>query len=206
MIANSQRSFFISELLATISGASPYFLLRDLAPLREAIKRQMKSKFSNSELEAFLKDTRPDAYERQVERLLQSPHYGERWARHWLDLAHYADSDGYEKDLPRPWAWRYRNWVINAFNNDMPFDQFTVEQIAGDLLPKPTTEQMVATGFLNTLGNLGGLLGIPLVAYYSGRGIWTAAFVTGALLSIIAAVTWLGVDTTDRLAETHPAL
>lgn len=68
------------------------------------------------------------------------------------------------------------------------------------------TDTMVATGFLNTLGNLGGLLGIPLVAYYSGRGIWTAAFVTGALLSIIAAVTWLGVDTTDRLAETHPAL
>ncbi|MCC6589653.1 MAG: PSD1 domain-containing protein [Bryobacterales bacterium] len=107
-----------------------------------------------SELEAFLRDTRADAYERQVERLLQSPHYGERWARHWLDLAHYADSDGYEKDLPRPWAWRYRNWVINAFNNDMPFDQFTVEQIAGDLLPKPTTEQMVATGFLRqTLTN-----------------------------------------------------
>jgi cytochrome c551/c552 len=107
-----------------------------------------------AEIASFLADTRPDAYERQVERLLQSPHYGERWARHWLDLAHYADSDGYEKDLPRPWAWRYRNWVINALNSDMPFDRFTIEQLAGDLLPNRTTEQLVATGFLRqTLTN-----------------------------------------------------
>ena len=82
-----------------------------------------------------------------MDRLLASPHYGEKWARHWLDLARYADSDGYEKDLVRPYAWRYRHWVINALNQDMPFDQFTVEQIAGDLLPKPTVEQRVATGF-----------------------------------------------------------
>lgn len=107
-----------------------------------------------AELADFLNDTRPDAYERQVERLIGSPHYGERWARHWLDLAHYADSDGYEKDLPRPWAFRYRNWVINALNNDMPFDRFTTEQLAGDLLPNATTEQLVATGFLRqTLTN-----------------------------------------------------
>ncbi|MBL8293650.1 MAG: PSD1 domain-containing protein [Bryobacterales bacterium] len=107
-----------------------------------------------AELADFLSDTRTDAYERQVERLIGSPHYGERWARHWLDLAHYADSDGYEKDLPRPWAFRYRNWVINALNNDMLFDRFTTEQLAGDLLPNPTTEQFVATGFLRqTLTN-----------------------------------------------------
>jgi Protein of unknown function (DUF1549)/Protein of unknown function (DUF1553) len=96
---------------------------------------------------AFLADTRPDAYERVVDRLLASQHYGERWARHWLDLARYADSDGYEKDLVRPYAWRYRNWLINALNEDMPFDEFTVEQIAGDLLPRATVEQRVATGF-----------------------------------------------------------
>jgi hypothetical protein len=100
-----------------------------------------------AEVDAFLKDTQADAYEHVVDRLLESPHYGERWARHWLDLARYADSDGYEKDLVRPFAWRYRHWVINALNSGMPFDQFTVEQIAGDLLPNATVEQRVATGF-----------------------------------------------------------
>jgi hypothetical protein len=103
---------------------------------------------------AFLSDKHPDAYERLVDRLLASPHYGEQRARAWLDLAHYADSDGYEKDLARPWAWRYRQWVIDAFNAGMPYDEFTIEQLAGDLLPNPTTDQKVATGFLrNTLTN-----------------------------------------------------
>lgn len=100
-----------------------------------------------AEIEEFVNDTRPDAYERLVERLLASPHYGEKWARHWLDLAHYADSDGYEKDLVRPYAWRYRNWIIDALNSDMPFDRFTIEQLAGDLLPNATTDQRVATAF-----------------------------------------------------------
>jgi hypothetical protein len=107
-----------------------------------------------AETAAFAADTRLDAYERQVDRLLASPHYGERWARLWLDLAHYADSDGYEKDQVRPYAWRWRHWVIDALNHDLPFDQFTVEQLAGDLLPNRATEQWVATGFLrNTLTN-----------------------------------------------------
>ncbi len=102
----------------------------------------------------FLADNRPDAYERQVDRLLGSPHFGEKWGRWWLDLAHYADSDGYEKDQVRPFAWRYRQWVIEALNRDMAFDQFTVEQLAGDLLPGATVEQRVATGFLRqTLTN-----------------------------------------------------
>ncbi|MFM8633623.1 MAG: DUF1549 domain-containing protein, partial [Planctomycetia bacterium] len=88
-----------------------------------------------------------DGYETTVEKLLASPRYGEKWARHWLDLARYADSNGYEKDLPRDmWAWR--DWVINAFNRDLPFDQFVIEQIAGDLLPNATQDQVVATGFL----------------------------------------------------------
>ena len=95
----------------------------------------------------FLADQRPGAYERLVDRLLASPHYGEKWARHWLDLARYADSDGYEKDLVRGHAWRYRHWLIDALNRGMPFDRFTVEQIAGDLLPRATVEQRVATGF-----------------------------------------------------------
>lgn len=99
------------------------------------------------ELTAFLRDKSPRAYEKQVDRLLASPHYGERWARMWLDAARYADSDGYEKDLPRD-VWFYRDWVIKAFNSDMPYNRFIVEQIAGDLLPNPTQEQRVATGFL----------------------------------------------------------
>ena len=103
---------------------------------------------------AFLADNRPDAYERQVDRLLDSPHFGERWARYWLDLARYADSDGYEKDRARPWAWRYRQWVIGAFNRDLPFDEFTIEQLAGDLLPHRNQDTLIATGFnRNTLTN-----------------------------------------------------
>jgi hypothetical protein len=109
---------------------------------------------SRAEVEAFLKDTRPDAYDRAVDRLLDSPHYGEKWARFWLDEARYADSDGYEKDRSRPWAWRWRQWVIDALNRDMPFDEFTREQLAGDLLPNKTIDTIVATGFnRNTLTN-----------------------------------------------------
>ncbi len=99
-----------------------------------------------AQVDAFVKDTRPDAYERVVEELLASPHYGERWARHWLDLARYADSNGFQRDGFRT-IWPYRDWVIDAFNRDMPFDQFTLEQIAGDLLPDPGISQRIATGF-----------------------------------------------------------
>ncbi|MBA4016101.1 MAG: hypothetical protein C0483_02825 [Pirellula sp.] len=107
-----------------------------------------------AEVAEFLADDRPDAYGRAVDRLLASPHFGERWGRHWLDLAHYADSDGYLGDALRPNAWRYRDWVIDAVNRDLPHDQFTIEQLAGDLLPEATLEQKTATGFLrNTLRN-----------------------------------------------------
>jgi len=99
------------------------------------------------EVEAFASDSQPNAYERLVDRLLGSPHFGERWGRHWLDLARYADSDGYETDNPRPHAWLYRDWVIGAINRDLPFDQFTIEQLAGDLLPEATESQRVASGF-----------------------------------------------------------
>jgi mono/diheme cytochrome c family protein len=99
------------------------------------------------EVQRFVADKRPEAYEELVDRFLRSPHFGERWARHWLDLARYADSDGYEKDGIRPYAYLYRNWVIDAINRDLPFDQFTLEQIAGDLLPDATIPQKTATGF-----------------------------------------------------------
>ena len=109
---------------------------------------------SLAELDAFLADHSATAYDAVVERLLASPAFGERWARHWLDQARYADSNGYQKDRPRPNAWRYRDWVVDSLNADQPFDQFTVEQIAGDLLPGSTAVQRLATGFSrNTLFN-----------------------------------------------------
>lgn len=105
------------------------------------------------EVATFSRDNSPDAYERLVDRLLASPHYGERWGRLWLDLARYADTNGYEKDRERN-IWPYRDWVIQALNCDMPFDQFTIEQLAGDLLPDATPQQRIATGFhRNTMLN-----------------------------------------------------
>ncbi|RYU92837.1 DUF1553 domain-containing protein [Emticicia agri] len=112
------------------------------------------------ETQAFLKDSSSNAYEKQVERLLKSPHFGERWATMWLDLARYADSKGYEKDLDRS-IWQYRDWIIRAYNDDMPFDQFTINQLAGDLLPKSNDitakdieNRLIATAFhRNTMAN-----------------------------------------------------
>ncbi|MEM0926180.1 MAG: PSD1 and planctomycete cytochrome C domain-containing protein, partial [Planctomycetota bacterium] len=98
-------------------------------------------------VDAFVADASEDAYENLVDRLLASEHFGERWGRHWLDKARYADSDGYEKDKHRADAWRYRDWVIQAINNDLPFDHFTTEQLAGDLLPGSTPMQRLATAF-----------------------------------------------------------
>ncbi|CAN5246389.1 PSD1 and planctomycete cytochrome C domain-containing protein [soil metagenome] len=99
------------------------------------------------EVDEFLADPSPGRVGTLVDKLLKSPHYGERWGRLWLDTARYADSNGYETDAPRP-VWFYRDWVIDAFNNDLPYDQFIIEQLAGDLLPKPTQSQIVATGYL----------------------------------------------------------
>ncbi|MCA9230334.1 MAG: PSD1 domain-containing protein [Planctomycetales bacterium] len=105
------------------------------------------------QIDDFLSDTSDDAYEKLVDQLLASPHYGERWGRIWLDAARYADSDGFEKDKARE-VWFYRDWVINALNNDMPYDQFVIEQLAGDLIPDATQDQIVATGFLrNSMTN-----------------------------------------------------
>jgi hypothetical protein len=127
-----------------------------LAPSPEADRRTLIRRLyldllglppTPEQVRAFLSDKAPDAYERLVDALLDSPHFGERWGRHWLDLARYADSSGYQVDRPRPFAWVYRDWVINAFNDDLPFDQFTVEQLAGDLLPGASLEQKAAAGF-----------------------------------------------------------
>ncbi len=100
------------------------------------------------EQQAFLRDHRPDTWERLVDRLLASPAYGERWGRHWLDVVRYADTNGYERDADKPGAWRYRDWVIRALNGDRPFDRMVLEQLAGDELPDADSESVLATGFL----------------------------------------------------------
>jgi hypothetical protein len=107
-----------------------------------------------AEIDAFLSDKSPDAYKKVVERLLASPHYGERWARHWLDLVRFAETDGHEFDFEKPDAWRYRDYVIRAFNEDVPYNQIVLEHVAGDLLPRPrlnpadrSSESLIGTGF-----------------------------------------------------------
>ena len=133
-----------------------------LAPSKEADRHALIRRLSldltglpptPQDVKQFVEDTSPDAYEKLVDRLLASPAYGERWSRVWLDLARYADSKGHGSD-PLRTIWLYRDWVINAFNRNLPYDRFTVEQIAGDLLPNPTQDQLVATAFhRNTMTN-----------------------------------------------------
>ncbi|MEI7927551.1 MAG: DUF1549 domain-containing protein, partial [Verrucomicrobiales bacterium] len=144
------------------------------------------------DLAAYLADRTPDAYEKAVDRLLASSQYGERWARKWLDLARYADTNGYEKDNPRT-IWPYRDWVIKALNDDMPFDRFTIEQIAGDLLPGATADQRIATGFhRNTMLNEEG--GIDPLEYRFKAMVDRVA-TTGA--------TWLGLTLQCCQCHTH---
>jgi hypothetical protein len=144
------------------------------------------------ETQAFVADPSPDAYERLVDRLLASPHYGERWARRWLDVARYADTNGYEKDRPRS-IWPYRVWVIDALNADMPFDRFTIEQLAGDMLPGATLDQKVATGFhRNTMLNEEG--GIDPLEYRFYAMVDRVA-TTGT--------TWLGLTIGCAQCHTH---
>lgn len=142
--------------------------------------------------DAFVKDESNHAYERLVDSLLASPHYGERWARRWLDLARYADTNGYEKDRPRS-IWPYRDWVIKTLNDDMPFDQFTIEQIAGDMLPNATTEQKIATGFhRNTMINEEG--GIDPLEY---------RFYSMVDRVHVTATAWLGLTMSCAQCHTH---
>lgn len=142
--------------------------------------------------DAFIADGEVGAYERIVDQLLASPRYGERWARRWLDLARYADTNGYEKDRDRS-IWPYRDWVVRALNADMPFDQFTIEQLAGDMLPQATPEQLTATGFhRNTMLNEEG-------------GIDPLEFRFHAMTDRVATTgtTWLGLTTGCAQCHTH---
>src|SRR5579883_1707417 len=163
---------------------------RKISPAPEADKGTLLRRLSldliglpptPEEVESFIKDNSPNAYERQVDRLLSSPHFGERMAVEWLDLARFADTVGYHGDQNIN-VFPYRDYVINAYNQNKPFDQFTIEQLAGDLLPNPTTEQLIASGFnrLNMVTREGGAQAKEYLAKYGADRVRTVS------------TTWLG--------------
>ena len=187
---NSIDLFVLQKLqqqgLTPSAEADPYSLLRRLSLDLTGLPP------TPEEMEFFLKDRSARAYEHQVDRLLGSPHYGERWGRRWMDLARYADTNGYEKDRNRT-IWPWRDWVIRALNSDMPFDQFTVEQLAGDLLPQSSNDQRIATGFhRNTMLNEEG-------------GIDPLEFRFHAMTDRVATTgtTWLGLTLGCAQCHTH---
>ncbi len=172
-----------------------------LSPTGEASRRKLARRLAldltglppePADVEAFVNDGSADAYERLVDRYLASPHYGEHRARYWLDAARYADTNGIHIDNYRE-IWPYRDWVINAFNRNMPFDQFTIEQIAGDLLPNPTMDQLVATGFhrCNVTTNEAGIIPAEFEAIYAKDRVDT----TGAV--------WLGLTVGCATCHDH---
>ncbi|MCA9108131.1 MAG: DUF1549 domain-containing protein, partial [Planctomycetales bacterium] len=138
--------------------------------------------------EAFAES--PEAYPKLVERLLASPHYGERWGRHWLDLARWAESQGFQHDIPRPYAWRYRDYVVESFNRDKPYDRFLAEQIAGDELQPYSDENLIATGFLGA-------------ARISGNNEDPAAQRNDVLLDIVNATGSAVLGLTMECAQCH---
>ena len=146
-IARNPIDRFVDAALAAVG----------LEPAPEADRRTLLRRLSidliglppsPAEIASFLQDDSPDAYEKQVDRLLASPHFGERQARRWLDLVRFAETNGYERDAEKPGAWRYRDWVVDAFNRDMPFDRFVTCQLAGDEVPDADLASVTATGFL----------------------------------------------------------
>ena len=144
-VRNPIDAFVLSRLESAGLNPSPH---ASPATLAKRVAYDLTGLPPNPDLlRDYLDDPSEDGYGRLIDALLGSKHFGERWGRHWLDKARYADSDGYEKDRPRPNAWLYRDWVIDAFNDDMPFNQFTLEQLAGDLLEEPSDQQRLATAF-----------------------------------------------------------
>ncbi len=143
-------------------------------------------------MDAYLADKSPQAYEKVVDRLLDSPRYGEHQARYWLDAARYADSHGYHIDSDRS-MWKYREWVINAYNKNMPFDQFTIEQLAGDMLPGATTEQKIGSGYVRCNPSTGE--GGAIVEEYQAKYSFDRTETTSTI--------WMGLTMTCARCHTH---
>ena len=144
-VASPIDAFILSKLES--EGLSPAPPAGKLALMRRAYYDLTGLPPKPADVERYLADKSPDAYEKLIDRLLASPHYGEKWGRHWLDLVHYAESNSYERDNPKPEVWRYRDYVIHSLNADKPFDQFYTEQLAGDEMPDTTTDSIIATGY-----------------------------------------------------------
>jgi len=144
-VRNPIDAFLLAKMEAR--GLSPNPPADKVALLRRACYDLTGLPPTPEEVDAFVKDPAPDAYEKLIDRLLDSPHYGEKWARHWLDVVRYAETNGYERDGPKPFAWRYRDYVIRSFNEDKPYDRFIREQLAGDELPGWDADAIIATGF-----------------------------------------------------------
>jgi hypothetical protein len=144
-VKNPIDAFILSRLEA--KGLSPAAPVDRLALIRRVYYDLIGLPPTPEEVDAFISDNTPGAYERLIDKLLASPHYGEKWARHWLDLVRYGETNGYEFDQPKPLIWRYRDWVIDAFNQDKPYDEFVREQIAGDMLGAVTAPSLIATGY-----------------------------------------------------------
>ncbi len=164
-IANPIDAFILARLEG--AGLTPAPPATKQALIRRVTYDLIGLPPSPDEVDAFVADESPDAYERLIERLLDSPHYGEHWARYWLDLVRYAESNSFERDNPKPFVWRYRDYVIKSLNNDKPYDQFLREQLAGDELDEPTPESIIATGFYR-LGIWDDEPADPLLAFYDG--------------------------------------
>jgi hypothetical protein len=144
-VRNPIDGFILAKLDA--AGLKPAKPADKLGLLRRAYYDLIGLPPTAEEIDAFLADESRNAYEKVIDRLLQSPHYGEKWGRHWLDLVRYAESNGYERDNPKENVWKYRDYVIEAFNADKPYDQFVIEQLAGDEIEQPTAASITATGF-----------------------------------------------------------
>ena len=144
-VSNPIDAFILARLEA--HGLTPAAPARKLTLIRRVYYDLTGLPPSPEAVEAFLNDTSADAYEKRIDKLLKSPRYGEKWGRHWLDLVRYAETNGYENDSDKPYVWRYRDYVINAFNKDKPYDEFIKEQLAGDELDTVTTETIIATGY-----------------------------------------------------------
>ena len=144
-VRNPVDTFILAKLEA--KGLAPAAPADRLALIRRATYDLTGLPPTPDEIDAFVKDKSSDAYEKLLDRLLTSPRYGEKWGRHWLDLVRYAETNGYERDSAKPFAWRYRDYVIKSFNDDKPFDQFIKEQLAGDELPGSSSDAIIATGY-----------------------------------------------------------